>query len=36
VARVHHQHAISGQPVHLSVLCPPLGCLLLGERRDRK
>jgi len=31
VARVHHQHAVGGQSVHLTVLRPPLGGFLLRE-----
>lgn len=29
VTRVHHQHAVGGQPIHLTIKSPPLGGLLL-------
>lgn len=32
-AGVHHQHAVGGQPIHLTVKGPPLSCLLLQEQK---
>lgn len=34
VAWVHHQHAVGGQTIHLTVLHPPLGCLLLWRHKE--
>lgn len=33
VTRVHHQHAVGGQPVHLTIKSPPLGGLLLKNMK---
>lgn len=29
--RVHHQHAIGRQPIHVTIRVLPLGCFFLGE-----
>lgn len=34
VARVHHQHAVGGQPVHLTIRCLPLSSFLLNEAKN--